>query len=56
MRSIGITLNLDGLYAEDKNIDYTYDKSENITEIKIDDLICCKGHFRVPFFVYYHKF
>lgn len=36
MRSTGRTLNLECLYAEDKNIDYTYDKSENITKIKIN--------------------
>lgn len=35
MRSTGRTLNLECLYAEDKNIYYTYDKSEKITEIKI---------------------
>lgn len=29
-------MNLECLYAEDKNIDYTYDKSENITKIKIN--------------------
>ncbi len=39
MGSTGRTLNLDCLYAEDKNIDYTYDKSKNITEVKINDLI-----------------